>query len=239
MQSIQPELFDQQEEKWLPFRDARILARRYNIEYKEEWEELMAQPSFLDKIPDNPDHIYRFTGWNGWTDWLVDPARRLQYSRFTDTREFARSLRLKTSDEWLQNLSENRILAGHYNLVIPRLPQHQYKSDGWKDWHDWLGLSIDYKDFETTRKFISTLKLKSKDDWKQFCKTKKPKNIYFYPEIAYRKSEWKGWEYWLGIGLSNTENVMMVVPEREVQCKCMGRLTDCLECDGKGYYQLK
>jgi hypothetical protein len=137
MELFQPTLWDQQEDKWIPFLEARLIAR-----------------------------------------------------------EFARCLRIKTSGEWLQTFTYTQDFANQYNLNVPRHPHFQYNSAGWINWDDWLGLKIDYKDFEATRKFIKTLDLKSKEDWINFCKTKKPINIYRYPEIAYCQNEWKGWEHW-------------------------------------------
>jgi len=234
---FQPTLWDQVDEKWLPFWEARQRARALNLEYREEWETFVNENPLPDDLPENPHVIYRHSGWKNWTDWLVEPSKRKTYSRFADTREFARCLRLSSQSEWLESSSENLTLAGQYGLTVPRHPQHQYKKSGWISWDDWLGLSIDYKDFETTRKFVKTLRLKSKDDWFHYCRNKKTHNIYWYPEIAYRIDEWKGWDDWLGLTTSNADFPHLTdIPDGADICRCQGRLPNCLTCDGKGYY---
>jgi hypothetical protein len=237
MMNFQPTLWDQVDEKWLPFREARQYAREFNFEYREEWEEYIGENSLHEGVPEDPHIVYRHTGWKNWADWLVEPSKRRNYSRFADAREYARCLRITSREEWLEFLSENGSLAGQYGLTLPRHPQYQYKKSGWISWDDWLGLSIDYKDFEATRKFVRTLKLKSKDDWFHYCRNKRTYIIYWYPEISYRNGEWKGWDDWLGIkGATKGNSQESGLPEGAILCRCQGRLANCLDCDGKGYY---
>jgi hypothetical protein len=239
MEYFQPNLWDQKEEKWLPFVEARIIAHGLNFEYKEEWEEFASHHSLPDRVPDNPAIIYKHTGWKSWVDWLMDPSKRKNYSNFSHAREFARSLGIRADNEWMQFLSDNPEFPQQYNLTLPLYPQFQYKAAGWINWSDFLGLTIDYKDFITTRKFIWKLNLESKEAWIKYCKTKKPENIYSYPEIAYSDKGWIGWDDWLGIQISSIDDKTITdVPEGALICKCLGLLTNCLDCDGKGYYFL-
>lgn len=53
---------------------------------------------------------------------------------------------------------------------------------------------LEYKDAE---KFVKGLNLKSKSDWRRYCKINKPENIPTSPEIVY-KNEWVNWNQWLG-----------------------------------------
>ena len=57
------------------------------------------------------------------------------------------------------------------------------------------------------------------------------------PEKVYCHRGWIGWEDWLGCQPENNAGI----PEKEttevtIECKCGGRIKNCLECDGKGYY---
>jgi len=84
-------LWDQPEQKWLSFRDARNIARLYELEYYEEWrslvrEEYKDKESLPDNIPPNPDVIYRNVGWKGWSDWLISPSDKKDYSSFFKAR---------------------------------------------------------------------------------------------------------------------------------------------------------
>ena len=54
---------------------------------------------------------------------------------------------------------------------IPTNPQLNYKNEGWISFGDWLGSGviaaskIKFRDFISARKYVHSLKLKSKNDW--------------------------------------------------------------------------
>ena len=107
-------LWDQPEQKWLSFRDARNIARLYELEYYEEWrslvwEEYKDKESLPDNIPPNPDVIYRDVGWKGWSDWLISPSDKKGYSSFFKAREFTRSLRFKCKKQWIEYISQKNL----------------------------------------------------------------------------------------------------------------------------------
>ncbi len=127
---------------------------------------------------------------------------------------------------------------------IPPSPDVIYRHTGWKGWNDWLGTDIKFKDYATTRSFIKSLKLKNKSDWRSFCnnqlpgKNPKPENIYSYLEIAYRNDGWKDWNEWLGTGENKGEKLNNETGDTIIECRCMGRIANCPECDGKGYISI-
>ena len=198
------------EYKWMDFRDARIISREYGFEYKEEWEAFV-NGKFPDRkplpgdVPVNPEIIYKHIGWKGWPDWLIPAEKRKEYSDFHKTREFVRCLRIKDVVGWRDYIIRGELIHLKYGLIIPEKPDLEYIDKGWKDWDDWLGTKISYKDYKTTMNFVKTLKLKNKSEWEDYSKNqltgKKPKpvSIYAFPEIAYRDSGWTGWDQWLGI----------------------------------------
>jgi superfamily II DNA or RNA helicase len=58
-----------------------------------------------------------------------------------------------------------------------------------------------WRGFEDACGFVSSLGLKSKNDWEDYCKSgKKPADIPASPEYVYAKSGWHGWSDWLGTG---------------------------------------
>ncbi len=245
------DLWDQPDKihSWMPFEQAKEIARSYKFEYKEEWELLVAgkcpnKNPLPKNIPDEPDKRYRHYGWKDWKDWLIPPENQKTYSLFFDAREFVRSLRIRDIKHWISYIDDPNPIHHKYDLIIPSKPNLEYKSKGWKDWNDWFGKDIDFKDYKTTKNFIRNRKLKSISDWKKFCKgelsdgCKKAENIYSYPEIAYQKRGWNGWEDWLGITLFSGEKNMKIddLPEGAIPCRCKGRRKNCLDCDGKGYY---
>lgn len=55
-----------------------------------------------------------------------------------------------------------------------------------------------FRDFESARKFVRGLALKTQKEWRVYCKTQKPKNIPSNPARTYAKKGWISWKDWLG-----------------------------------------
>ena len=242
-------LWDQPEEKWLSFKNARNFARLYELEYYEEWcsllgEEYKNKESLPDNIPQNPDVIYRNVGWKGWSDWLISPSDKKIYSSFFKACEFTRSLRLKSKKQWMEYISQKNPLNLKYKISIPVKPWLEYKDAGWEGWSDWLGTKIQFKDFKTTKKFVRTLKFGTISDWKDYCDGnsikygRKAKNIYACPDIAFKNNGWKSWDDWFGISLfsGGEKEKPTGLLEGARHCRCKGLIYSCDICDGKGYY---
>lgn len=232
---------------WLPFREARQIVRDYGFEYKEEWDifvegKLTSRTPLPAYIPHNPDQIYRLHGWQGWPNWLVASDRRIEYTGFMKARDFARSLRIPDQAAWRPFIKQNASLLAEYQMTLPERPHLEYRDKGWESWEDWLGKNIKFHDFQTTRKFVHSLKLSSRNDWNRYCsgqlllKARKTENIYTYPEIAYKSEGWKDWPDWLGAGPGRPYFPEQEIPAGAVECRCRGRIENCPECDGKGYY---
>ena len=56
-----------------------------------------------------------------------------------------------------------------------------------------------YRSFEDARKFARYLKLKTRSDWRNYCKScNKPEDIPYDPDLKYSKNEWTNWNDFLG-----------------------------------------
>ena len=56
-----------------------------------------------------------------------------------------------------------------------------------------------WRPFEEAREFIRSLKLKNKNEWKQYCESdEKPVDIPSLPDKIYRNKGWNGYLDWLG-----------------------------------------
>ncbi len=242
-------LWDQPDTKWLPFRSARNIARTYCLEYREEWdllvkEELRDKRPLPENIPANPEKVYRHVGWQGWKDWLIHPDQLKIYTPFYEAREFVRSMRFKTKKQWQVYINQANPVHLKYKLCIPSKPGLEYKDKSWKNWTDWFGTNIEFKDFRTTRKFIRSLNFTTFNDWESYCNGRsqklgqKAENIYAYPDIAYKNKGWESWSDWLGIDLlfSRRRETGNYLPEGAEGCRCKGLDPDCIVCDGKGYF---
>ena len=144
----------------------------------------------------------------------------MSYLPFIEARKFARSLGLKTRQDWDSRYTgspQKKKTISELPTDIPRQPKKYYEKRGcWISWPDWLGSEdkisqsrlrvgqIQYRSFEEARKFARSLCLKSLIEWRLYCRRKmpekeeKPKDIHSRPATLYGYKGWKGFEDWLG-----------------------------------------
>ncbi len=117
---------------------------------------------------------------------------------FNEARDFARSLGLKTKNEWIA-WSQN---SGLRPADIPATPAYLYAQRGWAGWGDWLGTSNrrgDWRPFDEARALVRTLGLKNQSDWLAWARSEaRPVDIPCQPNNLYQNSGWAGWRDWLG-----------------------------------------
>ena len=134
----------------LPFEQARDIIHSENLGSRNDfirwWN--MNIPA---RIPKNPARTYLNEGWVSWGDWLgtynTYPDPKQVYRSFHDAQNYARSLRLRTKEEWLQLARSGKIPAD-----IPMWPNLAYgktiltakpkRGGHWVSWKDWLGSSL-------------------------------------------------------------------------------------------------
>jgi hypothetical protein len=185
------------------FEAARSFAQSLKLASAHEWFDYVRGRTTLsvpkpESVPKAPRTAYRNSGWTNWPDFLGAHLHR--YRDFDSALKFAQSLNLAGKEEWFRVMSRDRLPKD-----IPRAPNNYYGKRGqWRGWRVWLK-SVDYAPYEEARSFARNLKLKSKREWKLYCRgdlpasLQKPKNIPTNPERIYReRNEWKGWGDWLG-----------------------------------------
>ena len=118
---------------WRPFEEAREFARSLKLKNYSEWEEYRKSGERPNDIPANPDIIYKNDGWKDWVDWLG-----YEYLPFKESRDFTRSLNLRSQTEWKQYCKSGKDGIPRLN-DIPANPGIIYKNNGWKGYPDWLG----------------------------------------------------------------------------------------------------
>ena len=185
------------------FEKAREFARSLNLKSGDEWKGYCKSGKKPDDIPATPFKVYKDKGWKGMGDWLGTgniAATLREFRSFGEAREFARSLNLKTVDEW-----KGYCKSGKKPDDIPATPFKVYKDEGWKGMGDWLGTGNianwqrEYRPFEKAREFARSLNLKTVDEWKGYCKSgKRPEDISTNPNQTYKDKGWISWVDWLG-----------------------------------------
>jgi superfamily II DNA or RNA helicase len=188
--------------KYRPFTEARDFVRALKLKNLTEWQEYCKSGKKPDSIPSNPNRTYdRY--WKNLGDWLgsgyIAPQSR-KYRSFEEAREFVHALRLRNREEWLSYCK-----SGNKPDDIPNYPSFPFKKE-WKGWGDWLGTGSvaprnrKRRPFIEAREFVRKLRLKNRKEWIEYCHSgKKPNDISYNPEVAYKKY-WKGIDDWLGTG---------------------------------------
>ena len=182
---------------WRSFEEARGFVRRLSLESVTEWREWRKSGERPPDIPSDPDRVYKEEGWLSWGDFLGYEAG--EWRPFDEARDYARNLGLESWKEWWEwRKSEER------PPDIPSRPDHVYKEEGWKSYGDFLGynegnVAGEWRSFEEARDYISSLGLKSFEEWKEWSKSGvRPHDIPSHPERDYKNEGWKSWPDFLG-----------------------------------------
>ena len=194
--------------KFRDFESAREFVRSLGIQTWKKWQEYSKSGNKPDDIPAYPNEKYK-KEWKGMPDFLGNgniANQNRAFKSFESARTFVQLLKLKNQREWnTYSKSDDR------PIDIPANPPRAYKRQ-WIDWGDWLGTysiapqNIVYQTFDNAKKFVQSLKLKSKTEWEKYCKSgKKPKDIPMDPRQVYKK-DWKGWGDWLSTGRIANQN---------------------------------
>ncbi len=197
--------------KYRSYKNARKFVRALGLKSLDEWYKFTKSGNLPDDIPANPNSVYKNKGWTSAGDWLgtgVVAPRLRKYRPFTEARDFAQTLGLKSGAEW-----QRYAKGGTKPDDIPAFPNQTYQDKGWVSWGDWVGSGKiadqyrKYLSYEDATKFVSSLGLKNFTEWMQYCKTGSlPHNIPANPQRTYKEKGWLGWGDWLGTGNISNQN---------------------------------
>jgi len=167
-----------------PFVEARAFVRKLGLTGKDEWYAYCKSGKKPDDIPANPPPVYS-ADWISWPDWVGTKGIRPLggWRSFAEARAFARSLGLKSKDEW-----GTYCKSGKRPDDIPNDPFKVYSAD-WVRWSDWLGTKFrkdGWRRFKEARAFVRKLELMSGTQWDTYCSSgKKPDDIPTWPSGVY------------------------------------------------------
>jgi superfamily II DNA or RNA helicase len=130
---------------------------------------------------------------------LWDHLSRFSWIPFEEAKKIVRAEGLKSNQHWRKYSQTKR------PLNIPGSPDSFYKNKGWTNWGDFLGTgnerNIDFLSYEEAKAHLRPLGLKSSIDWREYSKTKRPRNIPGNPNRDYVGKGWISWNDFLS---SNT-----------------------------------
>ncbi|XRB01667.1 methyltransferase domain-containing protein [Pycnococcus provasolii] len=183
------------------FEDARAYMRTLGLKSEKEWREWRKSGARPHDIPSNPDKTYESSGWTALGDFLgyADGKVAGSFRSFEDARTYARTLGLKSKEEWEAWSSSD---ARPHD--IPSAPNVTYKSSGWTLYGDFLGYAVgnvagSFRSFADARTYARTLGLKSQKEWEAWSKSgARPHNMPSNPQRTYASSGWTSWGDFLG-----------------------------------------
>jgi hypothetical protein len=187
--------------EFLPFGEARALARAYSFEHGVDYR---TRYTSIPGLPSEPFNTYK-DEWQGWPDFLGCKAHSYQrtelFPSFESARGLARGLGIPGQSAWRDFTKTTKFEL----LNLPADPAQVYRKS-WKDWNDFLGTTPrsprEKMEFSDAREVARKLGLTSSAEWKRFCKTEKGKAMLFLkgipvaPPTVY-KGEWTSWADWL------------------------------------------
>jgi superfamily II DNA or RNA helicase len=189
---------------WLPFEEAREYVRAFKLSSRNDWEIFSRTDEKPFNIPSVPSITYKDKGWNGWGDWLGTGSVANKFKKFLpfdEARDVVRKMGLKSEKEFRE------FIKNKGDLKIPSGPARTYKNEGWLSMGDFLGTERiadqlrEYKSFNDAKIFAHTLGLKSRTEWRSFCKSgKKPSLIPANPDQVYKSDGWISFGDFLGTG---------------------------------------
>jgi hypothetical protein len=202
-----------------PFAEGRLYAHSLELKGRTEWikfcnGQLPEKGTRPKDIPSNPNQVYRDEGWKGMGDWLGTgtlASHLREYRPYGEARAFVHSLGLKSFTDWRMFCKGQLPEKGALPKDIPAGPNRTYKHEGWIKWGDWLGTGAvstqlrKFHPFEEARAFVHGLGLKSRAEWRKFCKGQLPgkgtlpRDIPADPRQVYKDKGWKGMGDWLGM----------------------------------------
>jgi hypothetical protein len=112
-----------------PFNEARKIARGHGFESKQEFIDYECAGAY--QLPKNPESEWS-DDWRGWDDFLGVPLS------FYGGRQVARTLNLKSEEEYLKLMESKTIDDNELASRLPYRPDLRYKQE-WQGWDDWLG----------------------------------------------------------------------------------------------------
>jgi hypothetical protein len=186
-----------------PFPELVAFVRSLGLRSKGDWFRWAKFGGRPDDIPANPADSYKGEGGQSWPHFLGSTNKKageIIYRTFPEAREWARSRRLQSQDEWKAFTKSDRLPSD-----IPANPWHVYRGRGWINISDWLGKgdrhskNRKWRNFEKARDCVRALGLQNGADWNAFCKSGKlPADIPAMPGRVYRNSGWLSIGDWLG-----------------------------------------
>lgn len=188
---------------WMPFKEARRLAREMKFKNQSQWFEFTKSVDFPLNIPVSPYQAYKNNGWKGWGDFLgtgnIANFNRT-FKSFEQAKKFIQTFEISKKDDFIE-MHKKKL----FPQDIPYNPRRTYKNSGWKGWGDFLGtgniasFNKQWLSYDKAHEFVKSLNLKSWKEWREYTKSgEMPENIPKNPYNSYKGQGWVDMPTFLG-----------------------------------------
>ena len=197
---------------------AKDFAQTLNLKSYKKWRlycegKLQDKPRKPDDIPAKPDATYKDEGWTGWADFLgtdnISNSKKV-FLPYEEALAFVHKLNLKKQSDWKIFCEGTNPQFGLIPNNLPKAPDQFYEE--WISWGEWLGTRYvacsqrKYRPFSEAKKFVHSLGLLSRNDWRLYTKglledkPPLPADIPADPNRTYLDDGWDSFGDWLGTG---------------------------------------
>lgn len=174
--------------KMLNYNDAKLVLKSLNIDSADKWRALSKSGKKPPNIPLNAQRTYKTKGWVSWGDFLgtgIIATPQKVFVSYDEAKKIVSVFEMSSIKQWQSFAKSDKKPKN-----IPHNPQMIYKGKGWKGFKDFLGKRSafeKYLAYDVAKKYISSLGLKSKAKWEEYCANGlRPKNIPYNPLRTYR-----------------------------------------------------
>lgn len=204
-----------------PYEEARAYIRQFRFKNMREFLKWARSGKRPVDIPSTPKVNYKDKGWISWNDFLGSNnfnTRTAQFLPFSEARQFAHSLKLKTEKEWFEWTKGILRIPGFPEKPkdLPQGPAKVYEKE-WQGWSDFLGTNQRaphpkdfYLPYEEAKTFVHQLQLENIEAWRAWIRGElnpelfptRPEKIPTSPDRVYQYRGWINWGEWLNTGVS-------------------------------------
>ncbi|MDC0167614.1 DEAD/DEAH box helicase family protein [Candidatus Pelagibacter sp.] len=186
------------------FNDAKKWVQKQKINSVHEWNLIKDKSNFPIDIPKAPQFIY-VDEWKSWGDFFgtgyIATFYR-KYLSYEETRNFLKENypEIKTEAQWY-NFTKSKKFPKNIRVAIRNDPE-------WKGMNHFLNvIKPKYYDYQDAVIRLSKLKIKSQNEYINYCKNKKISS-YFprTPQSIYKKN-WNSWGDYLSTGNTATQTL--------------------------------
>jgi len=175
--------------------EAKEFALKNKIKTQYEWYQWSKSKKIPSYFPSRPEDYYK-KEWTHWKDFLNTERK---FKSYIEASNYAKKNKIIKQKLWFKHTKSNK-----FPVDIPVYPNEKYKE--WTNWGSFLqtgNIGNRYKkfrSFESAKKFVKRLNIKSFEKWRIFNKSKDfPNDIPRNPNLIYSK-KWKSWPDFFGKG---------------------------------------